>query len=160
MLVCGHLDTVVTKFPESEITKLYVLFVEGYHGRKVGHEKVPTDLVWIRTDDGEIYTVYYSDFFQLSKADQASVRDKRKRFGQTSKGRGKNSKNPTGMSVKAIKAIKAKMKAQTITISDMRAKFDVETDNPVTDDAVNSFGGRKEKKEAKRAKTKHYSDEE
>ena len=31
--------------------------------------------------------------------------------------------------------IKAKMKAQTITISAMKAKFDVETDNPVTDDA-------------------------
>ena len=50
------------------------------------------------------------------------------------------------------------MKAQTITISDMRAKFDVETDDPVTDDAGDSFGGRKEKKKAKKAKTKQDSD--
>ena len=57
--------------------------------------------------------------------------------------------------------IKAKMKAQTITISAMKAKFDVETDNPVTDDAGNSFGGRKEKKKEKRQRpsmilTKNY----
>ena len=42
-----------------------------------------------------------------------------------------------------MKAMKAKIKAQTITISAMRAKLDVETDDPVTDDAVNSFDGRK-----------------
>ena len=47
------------------------------------------------------------------------------------------------MSVKVIKVMKAKMKAQMITISVMRAKFDVETDDPVTDDAGDSFGGRK-----------------
>ena len=56
--------------------------------------------------------------------------------------------------------MKAKMKAKTITISAMREIFDVETENPVTDDADNSFGGRKEKKKAKKSKTKHYYDEE
>ena len=52
------------------------------------------------------------------------------------------------------------MKAQTITISAMKEKFDIETDDPVTDDAVDSFGGRKEKKKSKKKKTKHDSDEE
>ena len=36
---------------------------------------------------------------------------------------------------------------------------DIETDDPVTDDAGDSFGGRKEKKKAKR-NTKHDSDKE
>ena len=49
------------------------------------------------------------------------------------------------MSVKAIKAMKAKLKAQTITISAMKEKFDIETDDTVTDDAGDSFGDRKEK---------------
>ena len=68
---------------------------------------------------------------------------------------GKNSNKPVGMSVKAMKTMKAKIKAQTITISAMREKFD-----PVTDDSGNLFGGRKEKKKAKKANTKHDSDEE
>ena len=45
------------------------------------------------------------------------------------------------MLVKTIKEIKDKLKAQTITISDMKAKFDIETDDPVTDDAGDSSGG-------------------
>ena len=64
------------------------------------------------------------------------------------------------MSVKAIRAMKAKLKAQTITISDMKAKFDIKTNDSVTDDAVDSFDGQKEKKKAKKRKTKHDSDEE
>ena len=55
--------------------------------------------------------------------------------------------------------MKDKLKAQTITISDMKAKFDVETDDPITDVAGNSFGGLKEKKKAKKRKTKHDYDE-
>ena len=96
----------------------------------------------------------------MSKTDQATVQDKRKQVGQTAKGRGKNAKNAAGISVRSIKAMKAKMKAQTITISAMKAKFNIETDYPVTDDAGDSFGGRKEKKKAKKRKTKHGSDEE
>ena len=57
--------------------------------------------------------------------------------------------------------MKAKMKAQTITISALKAEFDVETGDPVTDDGGDSFSGRKEKKKkAKKRKTKHDSDEE
>ena len=52
------------------------------------------------------------------------------------------------------------MKAQTITISNMKAKFDIETDDLVTDDASDSFGGRKEKKKSKKRMTKHDYDEE
>ena len=63
------------------------------------------------------------------------------------------------MLVKAIKAMKAKMKAQTITISAMKAKFDVETKDPIIDDAGDSFGGCKEKKKSNKAKTNHDSDE-
>ena len=100
-------------------------------------QKEPNALVRIRTGNGEIYTGYYADFFQLSKADQAAVQAKRKQVGQNVKGRGKNAKKPAGMSVKSIKAMKAKMKAQTTTISDMRVKFDAETDKPVTNDAGN-----------------------
>ena len=51
------------------------------------------------------------------------------------------------------------MKAQTITISDVKANFDVETNGPVTDDAGDSFGCRKEKRKSKKRKTKHYYDE-
>ena len=51
------------------------------------------------------------------------------------------------------------MKAQTITISDVKANFDVETNGPVTDDADDSFGCRKEKRKSKKRKTKHYYDE-
>ena len=47
------------------------------------------------------------------------------------------------MLFRAIKAMKAKMKAQTITISAMKAKFDIETNDPVTYDKSDSFGGRK-----------------
>ena len=47
------------------------------------------------------------------------------------------------MLVRAIKSMKAKIKAQTITISDMKEKFDIETKDPVTDNAGDSFGGRK-----------------
>ena len=96
----------------------------------------------------------------MSKADQAKVQDERKQVGQTAKGRGKNSKKPAGMLVRAIKAMKAKIKAQTITISDMKAKFDIEPDDPVTDDAVDSFSGRKEKKKSNKIKTKYDSDKE
>ena len=60
---CGHLATVVSKFSESQITKINVSFVEGYRGKKGGHAKVPTDLFGIRTGDSEIYTGYYADFF-------------------------------------------------------------------------------------------------
>ena len=62
---CRHLATMVSKFPESQITKRNVLFVEGYRGRKGGHTKVPNHLVGIRTGNTEIYTVYYEDFFSL-----------------------------------------------------------------------------------------------
>ena len=68
--VCGHLATMVSKFPESQITKRSLSFVEGYHDRKGGNAKVPNDLFGIRTGNGEIYTGYYADFFQLSKANQ------------------------------------------------------------------------------------------
>ena len=60
---CEHLATMVSKFSESQITKLNVYFVEVYHGIKGGHTKVPHDLVGIRTGNGEIYTGYYTDFF-------------------------------------------------------------------------------------------------
>ena len=150
---CGFLATMVSKFPESQIKKQNVSFVEGYCGRKWGHAKVPNDLVGIRTGDGEIYTGYYADFFQLSKANQAAVQGERKQVGQTVKVRGKNSKMPAGMSVKAIKAMKAQIKAQIITISVMRAKFGVETEDY-------SFGCHKEKNKSKKAKTKHDDDEE
>ena len=70
---CGHLATIVSKFPEYQITKLNVSFVKGYRGRKGGHTKVPHDLVRIRTGNGEIYTGYYADFLQKSKKDQATV---------------------------------------------------------------------------------------
>ena len=70
---CGHLATMVIKFPGSQITKRNVLFVEGYRGRKGGHAKVPNDLVGIRTGNGEIYTGYYAYLFQLSKAYQVAV---------------------------------------------------------------------------------------
>ena len=53
---CGHLDIVVSKFPESQITKRNVSFVEGYRGRKGGHAKVQNNLVGIRTGNDEIYT--------------------------------------------------------------------------------------------------------
>ena len=64
------------------------------------------------------------------------------------------------MLVKAIKAMKAKLKAQTITISDIQEKFDTETDDPVTDDVGDSFGGQKDKKKSNKRKAKHDSDEE
>ena len=156
---CGYLATMVSNFPESEITKRNVSFVEGYRGRKGGHAKVPNDLVDIHTSNGEIYTSFYAYFFQLSKADQAAVRYERKQVGQTATGRVNNAKKSAGMLVKAITAMKAKMKAQTITIYAMKVKFDVETDTPVTDDAGNSFGGLKEKKKTKKRKTKHDYDE-
>ena len=70
---CGHLATMVSKFPESHITKRNVSFVELYRGRKGGHAKVPNDLVGIRTGNSEIYTGYYADLFQFSKADQVTV---------------------------------------------------------------------------------------
>ena len=140
---CGPLATIVGKLSESQITKRNLSFVKVYRGRKGRHVKVPNDLVRIRTGNGEIYTGYYADFFQLSKADQATVQDERKRVGKTAKVRGKNSEKPAGMSARAIKLMKAKMKTQTITISDMKAKFDIETDDPVTDDAGDSFSGRK-----------------
>ena len=157
---CGHLVTMVSKFPESQITKLNVSLVEVYCGRKGGHEKVPNDLVGINTGNGEIYTGYYAGFFQLSKANNEKVRDERKKVGQTAKGRGKNSKKPAGMLVRSIKAMKFKLKDQTMTISAMKAKFDIETDDPVNDEAGDSFGGRKEKNKANKRKTKHDSDEE
>ena len=64
------------------------------------------------------------------------------------------------MSVRSIKAMKAKLKAQTITMSAMKANFDIETNDPVTDDAGNSFGGRKENKKSKKRNNKHDFDEE
>ena len=76
------------------------------------------------------------------------------------KGREKSAKKPAGILVRYIKAMTVKLKAQTITISAMKAKIDVETDDPVTYDAGNSFGGCKEKKKAKNRKTKNYYDEE
>ena len=45
--------------------------------------------------------------------------------------------------------MKAEMKDQTITIYAIRAKFDVETDDLVTNDAGDSFGGLKEKKKTR-----------
>ena len=104
---CGNLSTVVSKFPESQITKRNVSFVEGYRGRKGGHAKVPTILVGIFTCHSDISTGYYADFFQLSKADQEAVRYERKRVRQTAKRRGKNAKKSAGILVKAIKAMKA-----------------------------------------------------
>ena len=156
---CFHMDVIVNKFPESQITKRNVSFVEGYYDRKGGHAKVPNNLVGIRTGNGEIYTGYYADLFILSKADKSVVIDGLKLVGQTAKGCGKNSNKPDGMSGRAIKAMKAKIKDQTITISAMKSKFDIETDDPVTDDAGNSFSGRKENKKAKKRKTNHDSDE-
>ena len=62
---CGHLATMASKFPEYQITKQNVSFIEGYRGRKGGNAKVQNDLVGICTGNGEIYTGYYADFFQL-----------------------------------------------------------------------------------------------
>ena len=66
---CDNLSTIVSKFPEYQIMKRNVFFVEGYRGRKGGHAKVPNYLVGICTGNGDIYTGYYADLFQLSKAD-------------------------------------------------------------------------------------------
>ena len=137
-----------------------MLLVEGYRGRKGGHEKVPNNLFGIHTGNSEIYSGYYADFFQLSKADQEKVQYERKQVGKNAKGCGKNAKNSTIMSVRSIKAMKSKLKAQTITISAMKEKFDTETNDPVTDDAGDSFGGRKDKKKSKKRKTNHDSDKE
>ena len=63
------------------------------------------------------------------------------------------------MSVRAIKAMKAKTTAQTITIYAMKSEFYVETNYPITEDAEDSFGGRKEKNTAKKKNTKHDYDE-
>ena len=63
------------------------------------------------------------------------------KFGKTAKGRDKKAKKPAGVSARSIKAMKAKLKSQKITISAMKAKFDIETDDPVTDDAGNLLGG-------------------
>ena len=79
----------------------------------------------------------------MSKSDQEEVQDERKRVGQTEKLRGKNDSNPSVIFLKAIKAMKAKLKARTITISAMKEKIDIETDDPVIYDAGDSFGGRK-----------------
>ena len=70
---CSHLATMVSKFPEYQIIKRNVSLVGGYRGRKGGHAKVPNDLVRIHTGNSEIYTGYYADLFQLSKADQETV---------------------------------------------------------------------------------------
>ena len=70
---CGHLAIMVSKFPDSQITKRNVSFVEGYIGRKGEHEKVSNDLVGISTGNSEIYTGYYAYSFQLSKFDQTAV---------------------------------------------------------------------------------------
>ena len=75
---CGHLAIMVSKFPEFQITKRNVSFVKGFCGRKGGHAKLPNDLVGIHTGNGDIYTGYYADFFQLSKDNQAAVQDERK----------------------------------------------------------------------------------
>ena len=64
------------------------------------------------------------------------------------------------MLARAIKTMKDKIKAQTIIISAMKAKFEVETNDPVTDDAGNSFGVRKDKNKSKKVNTKHDSDKE
>ena len=64
---CSHLATMVSKFPESHITKRNVSFVEGYRGRKGGHAKAPNNLVGICTGDGDIYTSYYADFFSSQR---------------------------------------------------------------------------------------------
>ena len=72
---CGHLATMVSKFLKAQITEKNVSFIERYRGRKGGHAKVPNDLVGIRTGNSEIYTGYYADFFQISKADQATFLD-------------------------------------------------------------------------------------
>ena len=79
----------------------------------------------------------------MSKSDQEKFQDEQNKVGQTAKGSGKNTKKPAGMSVKTIKAMKAKLKAQTITISAMKAKFNIETDDSVTNNAGDSFCGRK-----------------
>ena len=55
------------------------------------------------------------------------------------------------MSARSIKAMKSKLKAQTITISSMKEKIGLETDDPVTDDAGDSLGDLKEKKKAKKS---------
>ena len=70
---CGDLATMVSKFPESQITKRNVSFFEGCRGRKGEHAKVRNNLVGICTGNGEICTSYYVDFFQLSKSDQKKV---------------------------------------------------------------------------------------
>ena len=62
---CVHLATMVSKSPESQITKQNVSFVEVYLDRKGGYAKVPNDLVGICTGNGEIYTGYYANFFQF-----------------------------------------------------------------------------------------------
>ena len=52
--------------------------------------------------------------------------------------------------------MKDKLKAQTVTISAMEAKFDIETDDPVTDDAGDSFVGSKEKRKSNKRNTKSF----
>ena len=131
----------------------------SWYFASIVNAKVPNKLFGICTGNCDIYNGHYADLFQLSKSDQKKILDERKRVGQTAKGCGKNAKKPDGMSVRAIKAMKSKMKDQTITISAMKTKFDIETDDPVMDDVGDSFGGRKEKKKSNRIKTKHDSDE-
>ena len=60
---CVHISTVVSKFPEFQITKRNVSFVEGYCGRKGGHAKVPNNFVGICAGDDDIYTSYCADLF-------------------------------------------------------------------------------------------------
>ena len=82
----GKLATMVSKFPESQITKWNVSFVEGYCGRKGRHAKVPNNLVGICAGNGEIYTGYYANFFSLSKSNQEKVQDECRQVRKNCKG--------------------------------------------------------------------------
>jgi len=116
-----------------------------------GGSSAPTS--GVRMPDGSIFTGFYKNFSQLSKADLKTVFDERERLG-IKKGHNKNS--PKKRNVSSAKKDKS-IKTMTREIASLKVKFkelikkesDGEDEEETQDNAGDQFGGRKQKKAKK-----------
>lgn len=122
----------------------------------VGREDLgPAPESGVKGPDGKVHTGYFSNWHDLSEADQRTVTDERKRLGQSS------TKKKTGRRASALKAKKKKLNVLTRKVAAMNVKFknlkkrsaasddDEDDEEGPQDNAGDQFGGRKGKGKAK-----------
>ena len=142
----------MAKFPETQVTKRNVSYVGtgGQHGGNHWQGGATAPSTGVHADEGSIFTGNYPNFNSLYKYEKRTIHEERKREGTNKVKKGKYPDRAVKQ-VETTKHLNERIKKLHLKISALKRKTEdnSEDSDSVKDNAVKSFGGRKEKKKAK-----------